>query len=134
MKVSVNDFELHLMPFMKKIADSMPTSLHKWLGGAMIATSAVQIENFIKSQADADGMVDLDNMRKLVDSGFTSSGGAFEVRREACQRKDHEVRYGSVLRRILTDREFHRHRSAAETSRTFALVVSGKTNAIIITR
>ena len=75
MKVSVNDFELHLMPFMKKIADSMPTSLHKWLGGAMIATSAVQIENFIKSQADADGMVDLDNMRKLVDSGFTSSGG-----------------------------------------------------------
>ena len=75
MKVSVNDFELHLMPFMKRIADSMPTSLHKWIGGAMIATSAGKLENFIKGQADPDGMVDLDRIRKLVDSGFNASGG-----------------------------------------------------------
>lgn len=75
MKVSVNDFELHLMPFMKKIADTMPTSLHKWLGGAMIATSAGKIDAFVKSRADAEGMVDLDEMRKLVDSGFEASGG-----------------------------------------------------------
>lgn len=75
MKVSVSDFEMHLMPFMKRIADTMPTSLHKWIGGAMIATSAGKVENFIKSQADADGMVDTDKMKKLVDSGFTASGG-----------------------------------------------------------
>lgn len=75
MKVSVSDFETHLMPFMKRIADTMPTSLHKWIGGAMIATSAGKVENFIKSQADADGMIDTDKMRKLVNSGFSASGG-----------------------------------------------------------
>ena len=75
MKVSVNDFELRLMPFMMQIADTMPTSLHKWLGGAMIATSAGKIDGFVRSLADADGMVDLDNVRKLIDSGFTASGG-----------------------------------------------------------
>lgn len=79
MKVSVADFELHLMPFLKRIADTMPTSLHKWLGGAMIATSAGKIESFIQSRADQEGMVDLDDMRRLVDSGFAASGGEVTI-------------------------------------------------------
>lgn len=75
MKVSVADIEMRLMPFMQKIAGSMPSSLHKWIAGAMIATSAGKIEHFVRSLADKDGMVDLDAMKKLVDSGFESSGG-----------------------------------------------------------
>lgn len=75
MKVSVADFELHLMPFMKKIADTMPTSLHKWIGGAMIATSVGKIEGLLRSQADENGMVDTDKLQGLVNAGFTSSGG-----------------------------------------------------------
>lgn len=75
MKVSVNDFESHLVPFMKKVADSMPTSLHKFLGGAMIATSTLKVEDFLKGQADADGMIDTDRIKRLIDSGFSASGG-----------------------------------------------------------
>lgn len=75
MKVSVSDFELRLLPFVKQIADTMPTSLHKWLGGAMIATSVGKVENFIKSLADANGMVDLAEVQNLVNSGFSASGG-----------------------------------------------------------
>lgn len=79
MKVSVADFELHLMPLLKKVADKMPTSLHKWIGGAMIATSAGKVESFVRSRADADGMVDLDEFRRLVDAGFEASGGEVVV-------------------------------------------------------
>lgn len=75
MKVSVSDFELHLIPFMKRIADAMPSSLHKWLGGVIIATSAGKLEKIIGSQADKDGIVDLDALKKLVYSGFNASGG-----------------------------------------------------------
>ena len=75
MKVSVTDIEIRLMPFMKKIAASMPSTIHKWIAGAMIATSAGKIEHFVKSQADKDGMVDIGSVKKLVDAGFDSSGG-----------------------------------------------------------
>ena len=75
MKVSVADFEAHLIPFMKRVADTMPTSLHKFLGGAMIATSTMKVEDFLKGQAGADGMVDTDRIKRLIDSGFSASGG-----------------------------------------------------------
>lgn len=75
MKVPVNDFEIHLMSFLKQVADTMPSSLHKWIGGAMVAGSAMKVESFLKDQADADGMIDLDALRRLVDAGFSSSGG-----------------------------------------------------------
>lgn len=75
MKVSVNDFETHLVGFMTQVADHMPSSLHKFLGGAMIATSMQKVEDFIKSQAEPDGTVDTDRMKRLVDSGFSASGG-----------------------------------------------------------
>lgn len=41
----------------------------------MIATSTQKVENFLKGQADADGMVDTDRIKRLVDSGFSASGG-----------------------------------------------------------
>lgn len=75
MKVTVSDFELHLAQFMKQVADTMPSSLHKFLGGAMIATGAAKVESFLKEQADADGMIDTGKLRKLVESGFAASGG-----------------------------------------------------------
>lgn len=79
MKVSVADLEAHLMAFLKQVADTMPSSLHKWIGGAMVAGSAMKVESFLKDQADADGMIDLDAIRHLVDAGFGSSGGEVVV-------------------------------------------------------
>lgn len=79
MKVSVTDLEAHLMSFLKKVADTMPSSLHKWIGGAMVAGSAMKVESFLKDHADADGMIDLDAIKRLVDAGFESSGGSVVV-------------------------------------------------------
>lgn len=75
MKVSISDLEVHLMSFLKKVADTMPSSLHKWIGGAMVAGSAMKVESFLKEYADADGMIDIDSVKRLVDAGFDSSGG-----------------------------------------------------------
>lgn len=75
MRVSVADFELRLVPFMKKVADHMPSSLHKFLGGAMIATSTLKVEDFLKGQADADGLIDTEQIKRFIDSGFSASGG-----------------------------------------------------------
>ena len=75
MKVTVSDFELRLIPFLKKVADTMPTSLHRWIGGAMVASSAKRIEGLLAGFADKDGMIDLDDVKKIVQSGFASSGG-----------------------------------------------------------
>lgn len=75
MKVSVKDFEVNLMSFLKQVADTMPSSLHKWIGGAMVAGSAMKVESFLKDHADSDGLIDLDEVKRLVYAGFESSGG-----------------------------------------------------------
>ena len=75
MKISVGDFELRMVPFLKQVLGTMPSSLHKWVGGIIIAKSAGRIENLVKTVAGADGMVDLDELKKLSDAGFEASGG-----------------------------------------------------------
>ena len=75
MKVPVADFKAKLYPFMMGIADTMPTSLHKWIGGAMIASSTGRIAGLLDGFVDKDGMVDIDAVRNLVESGFKASGG-----------------------------------------------------------
>lgn len=79
MKVPVSDFEANLMSFLKQVADTMPSSLHKWIGGAMVAGSAMKVEHFLRDRADSDGMVDIDALKRLVDAGFSSSGGEVVV-------------------------------------------------------
>lgn len=41
----------------------------------MIATSTLKVEDFLRGQADADGMIDTDRIKSLIDSGFSASGG-----------------------------------------------------------
>lgn len=79
MKVPVADFKAKLYPFMMGIADTMPTSLHKWIGGAMIASSAGKLAGLLDGFVDSDGMVDLDAVRNLVESGFKASGGELVI-------------------------------------------------------
>lgn len=75
MKVPVADFKAKLYPFMMGIADTMPTSLHKWIGGAMIASSTGRLAGLLDGIADKDGMVDIESVRNLVETGFKASGG-----------------------------------------------------------
>lgn len=79
MKIPMKDLEGHVVEFLRKVAETMPTSLHKWIAGAMIASSATRIEGMLGTFADKDGMVDVDSLRKIVDEGFSASGGELVV-------------------------------------------------------
>lgn len=79
MKVSTTDFESHLVLFLKKIVETFQDTPSKWLGGAAIAMNAGKIDHFVKSQADVDGLIDLDKMRGLVKGGFNASGGEVAI-------------------------------------------------------
>jgi hypothetical protein len=74
MKVSVADFEIHLMAFIKDIANVMPSPIHKFAIGTLAAANIGRIEGVLASSADAEGMIDIDKTKKLVDAGFASAG------------------------------------------------------------
>lgn len=74
MKVSVADFEIHLMAFIKDIANAMPSPIHKFAIGTIAAANIGRIEDVLITSADSEGMIDLDKIKKLVDAGFAASG------------------------------------------------------------
>lgn len=74
MKVSVADFEIHLMAFVKDIANVMPSPVHKFAIGTLAAANVGRIEGLLTASADAEGMIDIDKAKKLVDAGFAASG------------------------------------------------------------
>lgn len=74
MKVSVADFEIHLAAFVKKIASAMPSPLYKFAVGTFAAANAGRIESLLTGVSDAEGMIDLDKAKSLVEAGFEASG------------------------------------------------------------
>ena len=75
MKVPAANFEGRLLWLAQRIGDTMPSKLHKWIGGAMLAKGLSGAETLLASLSDKDGMVDLDEVKKIVDAGFKASGG-----------------------------------------------------------
>lgn len=74
MKVKLMDFEESVIGFLRKAVDTMPTTGHKFLAGAMLASSAKRVEDALSAFADADGCIDTDQVRRLAKDGFTSAG------------------------------------------------------------
>ena len=79
MKVSVADFEIHLTAFLKEIAAAMPSGVHKFAIGVLMAANMKKIEDFLVSAADKEGNIDLDTARTLIESGFAASGGSLVI-------------------------------------------------------
>ena len=79
MKVSIADFEIHLMAFIKDIANVMPSQIHKFAIGSIVAANLKRIEDMIKLSADKDGMIDVDNAKKIIDAGFAASGDTITI-------------------------------------------------------
>jgi hypothetical protein len=79
MKVSVADFEIHLTAFLKDIAAAMPSGVHKFAIGVLMAANMKKIEEFLVSTADKEGNIDLDTARTLIESGFSTSGGSLVI-------------------------------------------------------
>lgn len=79
MKVSVADFEIHLTAFLKDIAAAMPSGVHKFAIGVLMATNMKKIEDFLVSVADKEGNINLDTARTSIESGFAISGGSLVI-------------------------------------------------------
>lgn len=79
MQVTVSDFENHLVQFFQEVIATFQDTSMKFLGGAALAMNAGKLDSLIKSQADSNGMIDLDNMKTIVNAGFNSSGGELKI-------------------------------------------------------
>jgi hypothetical protein len=79
MKVSVADFEIHLTAFLKDVAAAMPSGVHKFAVGVLMAANMKKIEDFLVSAADKEGNINLDTARTLIKSGFATSGGSLTI-------------------------------------------------------
>lgn len=81
MKVKVVDFEEAVIKFMRKAADTMPTTGHKLLAGVMLSSSVGKMEGLLTGLADNDGCIDTDMIRKVVKDGFALAGpkATFEI-------------------------------------------------------
>lgn len=79
MKVSVADFEIHLASFFKDVASTMPSQVHQFAVGALATANAKLIENALVGASDAEGMIDLNRAKAVVDGGFSASGDVLEL-------------------------------------------------------
>ena len=79
MKVTITDFKTAFALFQAEFIGTFNTSLQKFIVGAVLAASGQKIDAFIAQFADADGMVDVDAMRSIVDAGMKQSGGVVEL-------------------------------------------------------
>ena len=81
MKVKLIDFEEAVLKFMKKAADTLPTTGHKLLAGVMLSSSVGKMEGLLTGLADSDGCIDTDMVRKAVKDGFALAGpkATFEI-------------------------------------------------------
>ena len=80
MKVKLIDFEEAILKFMKKAADTLPTTGHKLLAGVMLSSSVGKTEGLLTGLADSDGCIDTDMVRKAVKDGFALAGAEGHVR------------------------------------------------------
>jgi hypothetical protein len=74
MKVRIEELEGAAFGFLQRLIETMPTTGHKLLAGAMLGTSAKKIRKLFEPFAGADGTVDTVTLREIVKSGFASSG------------------------------------------------------------
>lgn len=79
MLVTVSDFENHLVQFLEEAIGTIEDTSMKFFGGAALAMNAGKLDSLIKSQADSNGMIDLDKFKKVIDAGFNASGGEMKI-------------------------------------------------------
>lgn len=79
MKLSANDFENRVLSFLMKIAKTPKEGLNRFGAGLAMFSQTKAIEDAIMQRADSDGMIDADELKRLVDAGFTASDGEIKI-------------------------------------------------------
>jgi Ca2+-binding EF-hand superfamily protein len=74
MKVGIAELEEAAFAFLQKLIETMPTSGHKFLAGAMLGSSAKKIRLLFEPFKEPDGTIDTKVLREIVKTGFASSG------------------------------------------------------------
>lgn len=81
MKVSVADFGKGLALFESELISGIKSSFFKFAAGAVLGSPAMKkkVDDFLGQFADADGMIDTDAVRAMVDAGMNACGGQFKL-------------------------------------------------------
>lgn len=81
MKVKLIDFEETVLRFMKKAAETLPTTGHKLVAGIMLSSSINKMEGLLAGYADEAGCIETEKVRKAVKDGFSLAGqkATFEI-------------------------------------------------------
>lgn len=79
MKVSMVDFKKGLVLFTAEFINSLSLPCYKMLAGMKIRDERTKIDAKIAARADENGMIDVDEIREIVNEGLKYCGGEFEV-------------------------------------------------------
>lgn len=74
MKVSIGELEEAAFGFLMKLIETLPSTGHKLLAGAMLGSSAKKIRKLFEPFAEADGTIDTSKLKEIVKVGFKASG------------------------------------------------------------
>lgn len=82
-KVKKEVLEAAVLKLLAKITTTMPTPTYKFLLGSATALMTVnnrkKVDEMLCTVADADGYIDLDQVRAVIDGGFDASGGKISI-------------------------------------------------------
>lgn len=82
-KVKKEVLEAAVVKLLAKITQTMPTTTYKFLLGSATALMSVssqqKVDEMLGMVADAEGYVDLDQVRAVIDGGFNASGGKISI-------------------------------------------------------
>lgn len=79
MKVSIDEFNTKLSAFLKEVSQTPRDQANRFLAAAALDLKAQEIRRGVGMLADADGMVDTDAVKHMIDAGFEASGGLIQV-------------------------------------------------------
>lgn len=79
MKLSVKDFEAKVFDFLHRVAKTPKEGLNRFGAGLAMFSQAKAIEDAIVERADSDGMIDAEELKKLVYAGFDASDGEIKI-------------------------------------------------------
>lgn len=74
MKADIKELEEATFAFLQKLIDTMPSSGHKFLAGAMLGSSFGKLRKLFEPFMESDGKVDTAKLHEVVRAGFSSSG------------------------------------------------------------
>lgn len=82
-KVKKQMVEAALLKFLTKVTQTMPSTTYKFLLGSASAFAALKnvtiLDGFLAQLSDAQGLIETDDIKKIVDSGFDAADGKIQI-------------------------------------------------------